>query len=169
MIDLSESVPSSSWRLDFDEIRGWSLDSWVDKKTPEHTFHYYLQYDQLNVIFGYDLRVEPVQGTDQIRCTFSALTDPDELPERVWPRNKGLPVVALSRDPSPFVIRSGTVIAITTLPLGRGRIPVTHYLRLARTDLALDSDAAQSSCNVWAVVVSLMCPPCVSLRSHDRL
>ena len=137
VIDLSEFVPSTS--PDFDEIRGWSVHSWVDKKKPDHTFHYYLQYDPLNVIFGYDLRVEPVKGTDEIKCTFSALTDPEELPESGWLRNKDTPLVALRGDLSPFVIRSGSGIAIKTLPLGKGRIPVTHYLRLTRTDLTSES------------------------------
>ena len=137
MINLSESVTSAS--PDFDEIRGWSLHSWVDKNKPGHLFHYYLQYDQLNVIFGYDLNVEPVQGTDEIRCTFSALTDPNELPETAWPRNKDTPVVALPGNLSPLVIKSGGVIAIATLPLGEGRIPVIHYLRLTRINLEPDS------------------------------
>jgi hypothetical protein len=37
------------------------------------------------------------------------------------------------------VIKSGDAIAITTRPLGEGRIAVVHYLRLTRTDLAPDS------------------------------
>ncbi len=128
VIDLSESVPDQS--ADSDEIRGWTVNSWVDKNKAAHIFHYYTQYDQLSVIFGYDLRVEPVQGTDEIKCTFSALTDPDELSEMAWPRNMGFSVVALSADLTPIVIKSGGVIAITTLPLGEGRVPVVHYLRL---------------------------------------
>jgi len=75
VIDLSESVPWSSPYLD--EIRGWSQESWVDRNKPAHTFHFYIQYEQLNVAFGYDLLVEPVEGTDKIKCTFSALTDPE--------------------------------------------------------------------------------------------
>lgn len=138
VIDLSESVPWSS--PDIDAIRGWNVNSWVDRNKPEHTFHYFLQYVDLNVIFGYDLRVEPVKGTDEIKCTFSALTDPDELRENGWPRSKDTPVVALPGDLSPFVIKSGSVLAIKTLPLGRGRIPVTHYLRLTRLDLASESE-----------------------------
>lgn len=39
VIDLSMSNPSSS--PDFDEIRGWNINSWVDKKNPAHTFHYF--------------------------------------------------------------------------------------------------------------------------------
>jgi hypothetical protein len=134
VIDLSESVPWSS--PDFDEIRGWSVRSWVDKNKPAHTFHYVLHYDQLNVAFGYDLLVEPVKGTDEIRCTFSALTDPDELPEMAWPRIKDIAVVALPADLTPVVIKSGDAISITTLPLGLGKIAPVHYLRLTRIDLA---------------------------------
>ena len=133
LIDLSELVPSSL--PEFDQIRGWSVHSWVDRNRPAHTFHYFLQYDQLNVVFGYDLRVEPVEGTDRIRCTFSALTDP----EIDWHRNKDIPVVPLPDDLTPVVIKSGDVLSITTLPLGQGKIPVVHYLRLTRTDLAAAS------------------------------
>jgi hypothetical protein len=53
---------------------------WVDRSTPEHIFHYFRQYDRLNAVFGYDLHVEPIQGTDQIRCTFTALSDPIDQP-----------------------------------------------------------------------------------------
>jgi len=137
VIDLSELVPWSS--PDLDEIRGWNVHSWVDQSTPDHTFHYYLQYDQLNLIFGYDLRVAPVKGTDEIKCTFSALTDPTELRENGWHRDKYTPVVALQGDLSPFVIKSGSVVEIKTLPLGKGRIPVTHYVRLTRIDLTSES------------------------------
>ncbi|MFZ1015615.1 MAG: hypothetical protein WAN28_19880, partial [Terracidiphilus sp.] len=54
--------------------------AWADRGTPEHIFHYFRQYDELNAAFGYDLRVEPIQGTDQIRCTFTALSDPIDAP-----------------------------------------------------------------------------------------
>ncbi len=141
VIDLSMSNPSSS--PDFDEIRGWNINSWVDKKNPAHTFHYYFQYNQLNVVFAYDLLVEPIPGTDGIRCTFSALTDTDEAPETAWTRDKSFRVVALPGNLTPFVIKSGGVIAFTTLPLGPGKIAVVHYLRLTRVDLTPDSDSAQ--------------------------
>lgn len=50
--------------------------AWVERSTPEHIFHYFRQYDRLNAVFGYDLRVEPIQGTDQIRCTSPLLPIP---------------------------------------------------------------------------------------------
>jgi|GEM_PF-2159644 len=123
--------------------------AWADRSTPEHIFHYFRQYDKLNAVFGYDLRVEPIQGTDQIRCNFSALSDPIDLPPDNFSRwglglrNKNIPVVALPGDPSPFVIKSGDAISITTLPLGPGKVAVVQYLRLTRTDLAHDSDLPQ--------------------------
>ena len=131
VIDLFESEALSS--PEFDEIEGWSVHSWVDRNRPGHVFHYFIQYDRLNVVFGYDLLVEPVQGTDEIRCTFSALTDP----EINWHRDKDIPVVVFPTDLAPLVMKSGDTIAITTLPLGQGRIPVIHYLRLTRTDLTI--------------------------------
>jgi hypothetical protein len=136
VIDLSESVSSSS--PGFDEIRGWSVGSWVDRNNPAHTFHFYIQYDHMNpvVVFGYDLLVEPVTGTDKIKCTFSALTDPEN---RLALRNKDIAPVALSADLSPVVIKSGDAISITTLPLGQGKIASIHYLRLTRTDLTPES------------------------------
>ena len=122
---------------------------WADRSTPEHIFHYFRQYDELNAVFGYDLRVEPIQGTNQIRCTFTALSDPiDQAPNKFQRlglgfRNKLIPVVALRGDLSPFVIKSGDTISITTLPLGPGKIAVVQYLRLTRTDLAHGSDSPQ--------------------------
>ena len=123
--------------------------AWADRSTPEHIFHYFRQYDELDAVFGYDLRVEPIQDTDQIRCTFTALSDPiDEPPNKfqrlgLGLRKKSIPVVALPGDLSPFVIKSGDAISITTLPLGPGKIVVVQYLRLTRTDLANDSDSPQ--------------------------
>ncbi len=138
VIDLSELVPWSS--PDIDEIRGWSVGSSVDRNNPARTFHFYIQYDGMNpvVVFGYDLLVEPVKGTDKIKCTFSALTDPEN---RLTLRNKNVAPVALSGDLSPVVIKSGDAISITTLPLGPGKIASVHYLRLTRIDLAPDSDS----------------------------
>ena len=124
-------------------------DAWADRSTPEHIFHYFRQYDELNAVFGYDLRVEPIKGTDQIRCTFTALSDPKDEPLNSFQRlgmgfrNKNIPVVALSGDVSPFVIKSGDAISIATLPLGSGKIAVVQYLRLTRNDLAHDSDSPQ--------------------------
>jgi hypothetical protein len=121
--------------------------AWADRSTPEHIFHYFRQYDELNAVFGYDLRVEPIQGTNQIRCTFSALSDPIEQPPNKFQRlglglrKKDIPVVALPGDLSPFVIKSGDAISITTLPRGPGKIAVVQYLRLIRTDPAHDSDS----------------------------
>jgi hypothetical protein len=132
-IDLYFSPPSSS--PDFDEIAGWSEGSWVDRNKPVQIFHFYIQYDQLNVTFGYDLLAEPVEGTDKIKCTFSALTDPDIT----WQRNKDITPVAVPADLSPVVIKSGDAISITDLPLGKGKIAMVHYIRLTRTDLTPDS------------------------------
>ena len=130
VIDLSESVPWSS--PDFAEIRGWSLGSRTDGNKPAQVFHFYIQYDNLNVTFGYDLLAEPVEGTDKIKCTFSAYTDP---PDEVVPRNKAIVPIALPADLTPVVVKSGDAISIATLPLGQGRISSVHYLRLTRTDL----------------------------------
>ena len=133
VIDLSESVPWSS--PDIDEIRGWSLGSQVDGSKPAQIFHFYIQYDHLNVIFGYDLLAQPVEGTDEIKCTFSAFTDYSVADQR----NKDVAPVALPADLTPLVIKSGDTISITTLPLGQGKIAVVHYLRLTRIDLTPDS------------------------------
>jgi hypothetical protein len=133
IIDLSELVLSSS--PGFDEIRGWSVGSWVDRADPAHTFHFYIQYDQMNpvVVYGYDLLVEPIKGTDKIKCTFSALTDPENgLPGR----NKDIAPVALPADLPPVILKSGDAISIATLPLGPGKIAPVHYLRLTRIDQA---------------------------------
>jgi hypothetical protein len=135
-IDLSEWVPASS--PEFARIAGWSVAADVDGSKAAQVFHYYTQYDHMNpaVVFGYDLLVQPVQGTDQIRCTFSPLTDPAR---NWWHRNKEIAPVALPNDLTPVVVHSGDVLAIKTLPLGPGKIAAVHYLRLIRTDQTLDS------------------------------
>lgn len=141
VIDISMSEPAP--------FTPWLTNAWVDRSTPEHLLHYFRQYDKLNAVFGYDLRVEPIQGTDQIRCTFTPLTDPRDEPPEDYPgwgsgvRKKDIPVVALPGDLSPFVIKSGDAISVTTLPLGPGKIAVVQYLRLTRIDLAHDPDSLQ--------------------------
>ncbi|HMH13475.1 MAG TPA: TlpA disulfide reductase family protein [Edaphobacter sp.] len=122
-------MPSTS--PDFDEIRGWSVYAGVDGNKPAQLFHFYIQYDNLNATFAYNLLVQPVEGTDKIKCTFSAFTDPKD--EHF--RNKDILPIALPADLTPLVVRSGKVISITTLPLGQAKIAAVHYLRLARTDL----------------------------------
>ena len=78
-------MPSSS--PDFEEIRGWQLESRVDGNKPAQIFHFYIQYNHLDVMFGYDLLAQPVEGTDKIKCTLWALTDSD----KAWQRNKAVP------------------------------------------------------------------------------
>jgi hypothetical protein len=135
VIDLSEWVPESS--LGFDRIAGWSVAADVDGTKPAQVFHYYTRYDHMNpvVVFGYNLLAEPVEGTDQIRCTFSALTNF----EAGWLRNKEVAPVAFPASLTPVVIHSGDVLAIKTLPLGPGKIAAVHYLRLIRADQTADS------------------------------
>jgi hypothetical protein len=133
VIDLSESAPMSS--PDFAKIAGWSVGADTDGSKPAEVFHFYIQYDHLNVAFAYNLMVEPIEGTDKIKCTFSAFTDP---PGWKWRPNKEIVPVALPADLTPLVVRSGDVISIPTLPLGEGRIATVHYLRLTRTDLTSD-------------------------------
>ncbi len=137
VIDLSDAAPESS--PDFDQLAGWDLAGDVDGKKPAERFHYYLQYDRLHVAFAYDLLVEPVEGTDKIRCTFSAFSGPPPRFAAIAWRNKEIVPVALPADLTPVVIRSGDVISITMLPLGEGKIAVVHYLRLTRTDLTADA------------------------------
>jgi hypothetical protein len=106
--------------------------SWVDRKEAAHTFHYYVEYADLGVAFGYDLDVKPYDS-DLIECTFKTLTDPVELPRGSWPRNENLKLVTVPI--SPMVIKDGGIIAFTTYPLGDERHKVTHYLQLKRIDL----------------------------------
>ena len=133
VIDLFESHSSSS--PDFDKIAGWSVGQKVDGNKPSQIFHFFIHYDHLDVVFAYDLLVEPVGDQDAIKCTFSALTDP----KTNWPRNTDIAPVALPADLTPVVIRSGDAISITTLPLGQGRIAPVHYLRFTRMDRAPNS------------------------------
>lgn len=130
LIDLSVSELSAS--ADRDEIAGSTVQARVDGRKPAQIFHFYIQYNNLNVVFGYDLLAEPVEGSDQIRCTFSTLTDS----EVAWRHDENIVPVVLPAGLVPFVIESGDAISITTLPLGEGRIAVTHFLRLTRTGSA---------------------------------
>lgn len=117
---------------DFDEIGGSTIQARVDGIKPAEIFHFYIQYSDLKVVFGYDLLAEPVEGTDKVKCSFSALTDRSFA----WHHNKEIVPVAFPADLSPVVIKSGDAISITTLPLGKGRAAVVHYLLLTRTDPA---------------------------------
>jgi hypothetical protein len=59
----------------FDDISGVQYAADVDRNGPARVFHFYIQYKSLNVTFAYDLLAQP-EGTDKIKCTFSAFTDP---------------------------------------------------------------------------------------------
>ena len=129
VIDLSAWEPASS--PDDERIGGWSEAADVDGVEPAQRFHFYVEYNGPHAVFGYDLLVQPIEGTDQIRCTFSALTDPSSWN---WRRNKEITPVALPAGLAPVIVHSGDVIAIRMLPLGQGRMVDIHYLRLIRTD-----------------------------------
>jgi hypothetical protein len=129
VIDLFESVSTSA--PGFEKIAGWSLAQRVDGTKPAQIFHFYIQFENLGVTFGYNLLAEPVAGTDRIKCTFSSLTDP---PGYGWPRNKGIDPVTLSADLTPLVTTSGDTISITMLPLGQGKVALIQYLQLTLID-----------------------------------
>jgi hypothetical protein len=112
----------------------------VDGSKPAQVFRYYRQYDDLGETFGYDLLAQPVEGTDQIKCTFSQLTDPDPGGPW-WPRDKFIRPIALPADLTPIVVRSGQVIAIATYPAGKDKPAVIHYVRLTRMDAAHPTEA----------------------------
>jgi len=132
VIDLSGGRPVPRSSPDSDEIAGWMVYADVDGNRPAQLFHFFIQYDNLNVTFAYDLLAQPVEGTDKIKCTFSAFTDP---PVEHF-RNKDIVPLSLGADLTPLVIKSGDVISITTLPLGQDKITIVHYLRLTRIDLS---------------------------------
>lgn len=148
VIDLSEWVPASSPDVHRVFSGGGSEAAAVDGKEPDEMFHFYTEHDGPHAVFGYDLFVQPVPGTDQIRCTFSTLTDPMVGPQSAggfrggWGRNKEIAPVALPADLSPVVVHSGDVLAVRMLPLGPGSIADIHYLRLIRTDLTPDDLAS---------------------------
>jgi hypothetical protein len=135
VIDLSawESVPN--WSLYGDG--GAQLAADVDRNGPARVFHFYIQYNNSNVTFAYNLLALP-EGKDKIKCTFSAFTD-----TLYDTRRKDIPVLALPADLTPLVIKSGDVIAIRTHPLADGEAEVIHYLRLTRIDLTPASEPGQ--------------------------
>ena len=140
VIDLSvndwrRAVPLTS--ADLDEMSGYELAADVDRHGPAQVFRFYIQYPNPNVTFAYDLLAQP-EGTDKIKCTFSAFNDPPD-----GTRRKDIPVLALPADLTPLVIKSGDSIAIKTLPLTESKVEVIHYLRLTRTDLTPASDSAR--------------------------
>jgi hypothetical protein len=140
VIDLSvsdwrRSVPETS--PEFDESIGSAKQADVDRNGPAQVFRFYIEYPGSNVTFAYDLLAQP-EGTDKIKCTFSAFTDPPYLPRR-----RDIPILALPANLSPLVIRSGDAIAIKTLPFTESKVEVIHYLRLTRIDLTPAPDSAQ--------------------------
>lgn len=130
-IDLSMS--RSEFTIDKMESRH-EINAKVVGAKPTEVFHYYMQYSDLRATFGYNLLAQPVGRTDQIKCTFSQLTDLDQL-GMAWPRDRFIAPVALPTDLKPLVVHSGQVIAIDTYPAGRNHPAVIHYLQLMRMDM----------------------------------
>lgn len=149
VIDLSELVSAS--KPDFEEFSGWDLASHTDGTKPAQTFHFLVEFKNVNASFGYDLLVQPVEGTDGIKCTFSPLTLP---PGNKWPHDEGIVPVALSADLTPLVIKSGDTISIAMLPLGQGKSAVvTQYIRLTlESDYCADASESAPVCTRRAAI-----------------
>ncbi len=73
VIDLYESVSRAA--PGFEEIAGWTDAQHVDGTKPAQILHFFIEFPNLNIVFGYDVLAEPVEGTNKIKCTFSAPTD----------------------------------------------------------------------------------------------
>jgi hypothetical protein len=111
----------------------------VDGETPKQVLHFVHQYGELRIAFGFNLLVEPLPGTDKIRCTFSTLTDPD-LPW--WRRDRDI-----SPDPLPgglgsVLVNSGDVLSLTTFPLSGDKLALVHYIRFTLADPGTSSAEA---------------------------
>lgn len=130
-ITIDLSISRSEFAIDHISRYEIAADVERHKPVPKQMFRYYMQYNDLGATFGYNLLVQPVEGTDQIKCTFSQLTDPDQP---WWSRDKGIAPVDLPADLTPLVIHSGQVIAISTYPAGQDKPAVIHYVQLTRKD-----------------------------------
>jgi hypothetical protein len=53
----------------------WDEGMKVDGVQSRQVVHWYLQDNHYGVYFGYDLVLEPVPGSSQIKCTFSAFNN----------------------------------------------------------------------------------------------
>ena len=104
----------------------WTEEMIVDGDSGKQILHWYAQFDRLNVTFGYDLLLEPIDGTKKIRCTFKTLTEPS----RGFVRNNGSYLVPLPGPLTPLIITDGDTIAIRMFPQKSTEAPFTQYLHV---------------------------------------
>jgi hypothetical protein len=87
--------------------------------------HWFVSFYRPRVTFGYDLFLEPVVGTNKIRCTFRTLTDPEN-----WSRDKSSQLVPLPEPLTPVEIEDGATLSISFLPEGDPKRVFVQQLRI---------------------------------------
>lgn len=134
--DISVSTTDGGWN------QGIRTDGW-----PHHELvHLYLQSTDSNAVFAYDLLLEPVAGTHQIRGTFSPQSPEVFAEEKHDARLVPLPPGELA----PILVDEGGTLAITMFADAEKRLKITQYLHLrlstAKEQAALSFPVTQSSC-----------------------
>jgi hypothetical protein len=97
----------------------------VDGAPGSQILHWFVSFYRPQVTFGYDLFLEPVVGTNKIRCTFRTLTDPEN-----WSRDKSSQLVQLPELLTPVEIEDGATLSISFLPEGDPKRVFVQQLRI---------------------------------------
>lgn len=105
----------------------WDEGMKVDGAQSRQVVHWYLQDNHYGVYFGYDLVLEPVAGSSQIKCTFSAFNNPYDRGGRM---NGNLPHPTLSDSLTPLLVDSGDTLEIAMLPGPDGKEKFVQYIRV---------------------------------------
>jgi hypothetical protein len=107
---------------------GWDEGMQVDGKPGAQVLHWFAAFYKPHATFGYDLLLEPLSRTTKIRCTFSAMTEPEHGFQL---RDTSSSMVPLPEPLTPLVIESGDTISIRFSPEGVPDKPFVQYLKIA--------------------------------------
>ena len=90
----------------------WNEGMRVDGPKGQEVIHLFLDETRSSVSFAYDLLVEPIAGTQQVRCTFK----PQSAEAFPPGAHQSFPQAPLSGLLDPLIVNDGDTIAISMIP-----------------------------------------------------
>jgi hypothetical protein len=100
----------------------------VDGPEGKQKIHWYIEDLHSHVYFGYDLLLETVPGTQQIKCTFRPLTISAWSPS-TW-LDQTLPTPPIPEGTTPLLIEDGETFNVSMLPESEHKYKIVEYVHI---------------------------------------
>ncbi|WP_263366328.1 hypothetical protein [Edaphobacter bradus] len=102
----------------------WNEAMHVDGSNGQEIIHLIIEETKNNIAFAYDLLVQPIEGSQQVRCTFKP-----QAPD-TFPQSMKFPHMPISDSLEPVVIDNGGTIAISMIPDPDKKQKLVQYLQM---------------------------------------